>query len=115
VLSLAAALAAVALLAFGGGAVAVSPDRRAAVRHLAYRLTLTSLSLAVMLRLGSWIADPSGGATPVRAGLSALLASHTQVPLLMAGLAAAVGAGAVVTRRRGSTAKAIQGSVGHRR
>jgi hypothetical protein len=95
--SLAAALAGVAMVLFGGGAVLASPDRVAAVRNLAYRLMLTSLSLAVMLRLGSWIADPRGGATPLGAGVSTLLGSNTYVPLAMAGAAAVV---AVWVRRR---------------
>ena len=99
-LSLAAALAAVAMIMFGGAAVFVSPDRIAAVRNLAYRLMLTSLSLAVMLRLGSWIADPGGGATPLGAGVSTLLGSHTYIPLAMAAAAAVVGLRA--RRRSGS-------------
>jgi hypothetical protein len=90
-LSLAAALAAVAMISFGGAAVLTSPDRVAAVRNLAYRLMLTSLSLAVMLRLGSWIADPRGGATPLGAGVSTLLGSHTYIPLAIAAAAAVVG------------------------
>ena len=114
--SLAAALAGVAVLTFGGGAVWISPDRAAAVRNLAYRLMLTSLSLALMLRLGSWIADPAGGSTPWRVGLSVLLGSHAYVPLLGAGLAAAVGLVArfKVKKRRWSAAEAVQGSVGQR-
>ncbi len=96
--SLAAALAGVAMLLFGGGAVLASPDRVAAVRNLAYRLMLTSLSLAVMLRLGSWIADPHGGATPLGAGVSTLLGSNTFIPLGIAGAAALV---AVRGRRSG--------------
>lgn len=106
VLSLAAALAAVAMLVLGGTAVFFSPDRRATVRLLAYRMTLTSLSLAVMLRLGSWIADPAGGASPWRSGLSTLLGSHTQVPLLVAGVAGVIGAGVLYytrNRRRSSS------------
>jgi hypothetical protein len=99
-LSLAAALAAAAMLVLGGTALFFSSDRRATVRLLAYRMTLTSLSLAVMLRLGSWIADPAGGATPWRSGLSTLLGSHTHVPLLVAASAAVIGAGALLTRNR---------------
>ncbi|MGZ5383874.1 MAG: hypothetical protein ACXWH0_07830 [Acidimicrobiia bacterium] len=98
--SLAAALAGVAVALFGGGAVLASPDRIAAVRNLAYRFMLTSLSLAVMLRLGSWIADPSGGATPLAAGISRLLGSRTYVPLMMAVVAAVIAAGAVRLRGR---------------
>jgi hypothetical protein len=114
-LSLAAALAGVALLGFGGAAVLISSDRRAAMRLLAYRLMLTSLSLAVMLRFGSWVADPGGGASPWRTGLSTLLGSHTQVPLLVA-VVAGIGAGALFTwkRRRRSAAETIQGSEGDR-
>jgi len=89
-LSLAALVAGVAAVLFGGGAVLSSPDRMAAVRNLAYRLMLTSLSLAVMLRLGSWLADPAGGASPWRAGLSTILGSFTYVPLLAAAICAAV-------------------------
>jgi hypothetical protein len=115
-LSLATALAGVAMLVFGGAAVLISSDRRGAVRFLAYRMTLTSLSLAVMLRLGSWVADPGGGASPWRSGLSTLLASHTTVPLVVAGCAAAIGAGVMLTRtrRRGSAAETIQRPEGDR-
>lgn len=98
--SLAAALAGVAVALFGGGAVLASPDRIAAVRNLAYRFMLTSLSLAVMLRLGSWIADPYGGATPLAAGISRLLGSRTYVPVMMAVVAAVIAAGAVRLRGR---------------
>lgn len=98
--SWAAALAGVAVALFGGGAVLASPDRIAAVRNLAYRFMLTSLSLAVMLRLGSWIADPSGGATPLAAGISRLLGSRTYVPVMMAVVAAVIAAGAVRLRGR---------------
>jgi hypothetical protein len=90
----------VAVALFGGGAVLASPDRIAAVRNLAYRFMLTSLSLAVMLRLGSWIADPSGGATPLAAGISRLLGSRTYVPVMMAVVAAVIAAGAVRLRGR---------------
>jgi hypothetical protein len=100
VLSLAAVLAGTAMLVLGGGAVLIGPDRMAAVRLLAYRMTLTSLSLALMLRFGSWIADPVGGGTPWRSGLSDLLASHTHVPLFVAGAAAVAGAGAVLATNR---------------
>lgn len=98
-LSLAAAAAAAAMLAFGAGAVAASPDRIAAVRTLAYRLTLTGLSLAVMLRLGAWIADPNGGATPWWSGVSHLLGSHTHVPLIIAAVGATIGGVAMLMRR----------------
>jgi hypothetical protein len=111
-LTLAAVGAGLAALLFGGGAVAISPDRVAAVRHLAYRLMLTSLSLAVMLRLGSWIADPAGGATPWRAGLSTILGSFTYIPLLAA--AAGCGVMIVVRQRRKSAPEAIQDPEGHR-
>ncbi len=89
-LSLAAVLSGVAMVILGGGATLTSLDRVAAVRNLAYRLMLTSLSLAVMLRLGSWMADPRGGATPLGAGVSTLLGSHTYIPLAMAAAAAVV-------------------------
>ncbi len=109
-LSLAALVAGVAVLLFGGGAVLVSPDRVAAFRNLAYRLMLTSLSLAVMLRLGSWIADPARGASPWRAGLSTVLGSFTYVPLLAAAVCA--GVMVVVKKRRGSATEPVQGPVG---
>jgi len=104
-LSLAALVAGIAALLFGAGAVLLSHDRRAAIRNLGYRLMLTSLSLALMLRLGSWIADPAGVASPWRTGLSTILGSFTYVPLL----AAAVGVGVmvVIRKRRGSAAEAI--------
>ena len=104
-LSLAAIVAGLAALVFGAGAVLLSDDRRAAIRNLGYRLMLTSLSLAVMLRLGSWIADPAGGASPWRTGLSTILSSFTYVPLLAA--AAGVGVMVVIRKRRGSAAEAV--------
>ena len=104
-LSLAAIMAGSAALLFGAGAVLMSPDRRAAIRNLGYRLMLTSLSLAVMLRLGSWIADPAGGASPWRTGLSTILGSPTYVPLLAA--AAGMGVMVAIRKRRGSAAEAI--------
>jgi hypothetical protein len=99
-LTLAAVLAGVAMVLVGGGAVAISSDRIAALRHLAYRLTLTALSLAVMLRLGAWLADPFGGASPWRSGLSTLLASNSQIPFLVAGTAAGLGIAALVVHTR---------------
>lgn len=104
-LSLAAIVAGLAALVFGAGAVLLSDDRRAAIRNLGYRLMLTSLSLAVMLRLGSWIADPAGGASPWRTGLSTILGSFTYVPLLAA--AAGIGVMVVIRKRRGSAAEAV--------
>jgi hypothetical protein len=100
-LSLAAVLAGILMVVGGTGAVLFSIDRLGAVRNLAYRFTLTSLSFAVLLGIGSWLADPAGGASPWRSGLLVLLSSHLHVPLLWAALAAVVGAGAVwATKRR---------------
>lgn len=89
-LTLAALAAGLAAVLFGVTAVLISPDRRAAVRHLGFRLTLTGLSFAMLLRLGAWIADPQGGGSPWRVGIARLLASHLDVPLVVAGIGAAV-------------------------
>jgi hypothetical protein len=103
-LSLAAVLAGLLMMIAGVGAVLISVDRLGAVRHLAYRLMLTSLSFSVLLSLGSWLADPAGGATPWRSGLSALLGSHLYVPLLWVGLAALISVGVFWEARRRSNA-----------
>ncbi len=100
-LTLAAVASALAMLIFGAIAVAMSPDRIAAVRHLGFRLTLSGLSFAVLLVLGSWLADPRWGASPWRAGVARLLGSHVGVPLIVAAVGAAV-VGAVTWRLRRS-------------
>jgi hypothetical protein len=110
-LSLAAVLAGTCMVVAGVGAVLFSVDRLGAVRNLAYRFTLTSLSFVVLLGIGSWLADPAGGASPWRSGLSVLLSNHVHVPLLWGALAALVGAGAVwATKRRSNLAMKLANS-----
>lgn len=72
-------------------AVALSERRYAMVRTLSIRVLLSSLSFAVLFRLGSWALDPDGGGTPLASGGSIILASNGHVFFLIAFVAAAVG------------------------
>ncbi len=94
-------VAAATMIVAGLLALAISANRAATVRALALRMTLTALSFAVMLRVGAWALDPSGGAAPLRRGGSVLLGSNVHVPLLVAAIAAAsaLGAGLLIWRR----------------
>lgn len=98
-LGIAALLAVLALVAFGGFFVALSEDRLTAVRSLLTRVAVGGLSFAVFLRVGSWVLDPSGGRAPVRESLSALAGSKWAVPLEVAAVAAVI-AGALYFGRK---------------
>ena len=98
-LGTAALLAALGIVIFGLGVVALAGDRVAEVRSLLNRVAIGGLSFAVFLRLGSWVLDPSRGRAPVRSSLSALAGSKWFVPLQVALVAAGV-AGAIYVGRR---------------
>jgi hypothetical protein len=98
-LGTASALAAVAMVGLGGGVVAMSGDRVTGLRGLLNRVAIGGLSFALLLRLGSWIADPGGGRAPVPETLSNLVGSKWIVPLQVATLAGLVTGAIYVTRR----------------
>ncbi|MGF1666246.1 MAG: hypothetical protein ACFCVC_08245 [Acidimicrobiia bacterium] len=83
--------------ATGAIAIASSEQRVARVRSLAWRVALSSVTFALMLRLGSWAVHPTGGRSPVTGAASIIIGSNGHVPLLLAAGAAAV---ALLARRR---------------
>jgi hypothetical protein len=99
-LGTAAALGVLAMVIAGIAYVAVSLDRREAIRSLLSRFALGALSFALFLRIGSWILDPGGGRAPLMESLGLIAASKWLVPLGI-GLVAGVGAlGFWILRRR---------------
>ena len=83
-----------ALLLAGLAAVALAEDRMLMVRGLLVRIAVSAATFAVILRLGAWAVDPSGGRSPVAAGGSVLLASNGAVLVTIAtafGMSAAAG------------------------
>ncbi len=86
--------AAVAMLLSATAAIALAEQRMAMMRSLLFRITLSAVTFALILRLGAWAVDPSGGRSPVAAGGAVLLGSNAPVLVAVAtvsGLAAAVG------------------------
>ena len=98
--TLATATALGILLVTGGASVYLSDDRRFMIRSLANRILVSALSFSVMLRLGSWIADPRGGRAPMRSAVSLLVGAKIWIPLTVAGLAGGVAGVLWLTRRR---------------
>jgi len=87
----AASVLALVVIAFAGSMVVrVSEDRMSAIRGLLVRVALSGLSFGLMLRLGSWILDPSGGRAPVSQTLSNLAGFKWLVPVGIGALAAGV-------------------------
>jgi hypothetical protein len=87
----------------GTAAISLSERRYAMVRTLSIRVLLSSLSFAVLFRLGSWALDPDGGGTPVASGGSIILGSNGHVFFVIAFVAAAVaiaGGSVAWTRQR---------------
>jgi hypothetical protein len=101
-LSLIVVMSASILVLAGSAAVWLSEDKLVMVRTLAIRIVLSSLSFAVLFRVGSWALDPDGGGSPIARGGSTLLGSNSDVFLLaaFAGAAVAGAVGAFVWRRR---------------
>jgi hypothetical protein len=111
-LSLIVVLSAVILAVTGSTAVWLSGDRLAMVRTLAIRIVLSSLSFAVLFRVGSWALDPNGGGSPIARGGSVLLGSNTDVFFVaaFAGAAVASGVGWFVGRRRRRADRSLSAS-----
>lgn len=79
------------MVASAAAAIALAQGRYAMLRTLAIRVVLSSLSFAVLFRLGSWAFDPDAGGSPVANGGSVLLGSNGHVFVLMAVVAAVIG------------------------
>lgn len=90
------------LLVTGAIAVWTAEDRIAQIRSLSWRIALSAFTFAVMLRLGAWAVDPTGGRSPIAAGGAVVLGSNGHVPAIIMVVFAVVGAAAstVVVRRR---------------
>lgn len=98
-LGTAAMLAIVGMVVFGYATVATSEDRIAAVRGLFTRVAVGGFGFAILLLVGSWITDPSGGRAPVPETISTIASSKWLVPFRV-GVAAAVVAGSIYVIRR---------------
>jgi hypothetical protein len=98
-LGTASMLAALALVVFGSGFIALATDRLGALRSLLNRVAVGGVSFALLLKAGSWVVDPGGGRAPVPETLSALADSKWLVPLEI-GLLAALLAAAIYLARR---------------
>jgi hypothetical protein len=81
------------ITASGIAAVYLSPDRVGQLRSLANRVMVSGFTFAIMLRIGGWLVDPSGGRSPIASGGSVILGAKGHVPFLV-GLGAAVMVGA---------------------
>ena len=105
VLTLIVVLSALTLVMTGLAAIWLSDERLAMVRTLATRIVLSSLSFAVLFRIGSWVLDPERGGSPIGGGGSMLLRSNADVFVVIALGAAVVsgGFGWLVRRRRHRT------------
>ena len=75
-------------------------DRIAAVRSLLTRIALSALSFGLMLRLGSWVLDPSGGRAPVTEAIAGVAGAKWTTPVVIGLVAAAAASGIWLARRR---------------
>jgi hypothetical protein len=75
-------------------------DRIAAVRSLLTRIALSAVSFGLMLRLGSWVLDPSGGRAPVTEAIAGVAGAKWTTPVVIGLVAAAAAAGIWLARRR---------------
>ena len=83
-------------------ALILADENYAMLRTLAIRVTLSAVSFAILFRLGAWALDPNGGRSPFAAGGAVVLGSNGYVFLIIAAVAAVIGAGGawVAWRRR---------------
>ena len=98
-LGTASLLAAIGLLCLGALYTYLADDRLLALRSLVNRVAVGGLSFAVLLRLGSWVADPRGGRAPVQETIANLAASKWLVPLQVEGGAGVVASTIYLVRR----------------
>lgn len=84
-------VAIVAQIVFGSLYIFAGADRLQRLKTLLTRFALTGMSFAVLLKLGSWVLDPSGGRAPISETLSLLADSKWVIPA-MVGVAGAIAA-----------------------
>lgn len=84
-------------------ALSISADRVRQMRDFAVRLGISAITFAIILRVGAWAVDPSGGRSPVARGSAVLLASNGHVFGYLAIGAGFVAASTtvIIMRRRG--------------
>ncbi|HEY6635390.1 MAG TPA: hypothetical protein VI141_07220 [Acidimicrobiia bacterium] len=112
-LGTASLVAAIGLISFGSAYVLLSRDRLQALRSLFNRIAVGGASFAVLLWLGSWVADPRGGRAPVQETISNVAGSQWMFPMQVAIGAAFVGSVVYVVRRqvrRGAGSRPPSGS-----
>lgn len=102
VLTRVVALAVAGMTLSAGAAIALSEERLRQMRGLAFRIAVSAVTFALLLRISAWALDPGKGRSPLAAGGSVLLSSGLHVLVITAGLAggAALFAAVGVRRRR---------------
>jgi hypothetical protein len=80
------------MLVTGLGAVFLTSERPAMVRHLSMRVMVAAASYAVILRLAGWALDPGRGRSPIAGGTAVIFSSNSQVFLILGGGAAGIAA-----------------------
>ena len=93
-------IAGVGLLLTGGAAIRLSDDRLDQVRSLCWRIALSGFTFSLILRLGAWAVDPSGGRSPLAAGGAVILRSNLHIPVVVTLGAVIAGLLFLVRRRR---------------
>jgi len=108
----AALISLIALLALGGAAIHLTDDRLRMLRTLASRIAVSGFTFAVVLQLGAWAVDPTGGRAPIGAGGAVLLRSNSAVLIWLGGMAVvlvAVASIAIGVKRRRRMAIPVPG------
>lgn len=88
------------MLVMGGGLTWLAENRRLMIRSLLNRMTVSALTFALMLRVGSWVVDPRGGRSPLRAVAGEALSTRWWLPAVVGATAGIVSWTLVRTRRR---------------
>lgn len=83
-------LAGAGLLVFGAASIWLAEERMAMLRNLATRTALSAFSFFLLFQIGGWIADPSGGRSPVLTGSAIVVRSNGHVFALAAVIAGTV-------------------------
>ena len=78
-------IALIGMVVTGGLALLLAERPLQQLRALAMRISLSALTFAVILRLGSWAVDPAGGRSPIAAGSSVVLRSNWGILAFVAG------------------------------
>ncbi len=111
-LAVATVVALAAQVVFGSIYVLLGENRLNAAKTLFTRFALGGISFAVLLKLGSWVADPEGGRAPVSQSISLVADSKWALPAVL-GVGAGVAAvffwmARISSTRAGTKPAAIQ-------